>query len=131
MVVVLGVAIFSGAAGSSSGVGLFGEGGDLAVGRVPAAVAQQQGVFADRRQVHVFVGQLAAHHPGVRADCEDVEAATMEDVEILLVMGAVLLFEALPVGVEAVGVLHGEFAHSDEARAGAGIVAPLGLDMID
>ena len=54
----------------------------------------------------------------------------MEDVEVLLIMGAVLLFEALPVGVEAVGILHGELAHPDEARAGAGVVAPLGLDMI-
>ena len=55
----------------------------------------------------------------------------MEDVEITLVMGAVLLFEAGPIGVEAIGVLHGELAHANKARAGAGIVAPLGLDVID
>ena len=40
---------FLGRGGCFLGIGRFGEGGDLAVGRVPAVVAQEQGIFADRR----------------------------------------------------------------------------------
>ena len=65
MVVVLGVAIFSSAAGASSGLACLAKVAIWRLAEYPQPSPQQQGVFADWRQVHVFVGQVAAHNPGV------------------------------------------------------------------
>ena len=52
------------------------------------------------------------------------------DVDIRLVNLHVVLFERLLGGVEAVGVLHGEFADADETCARPGFVAVFCLDLI-
>ena len=46
-------------------------------------------------------------------------------------MGLVDLVEACLVAVEGVGVLHRELPHADQTCPGAGIVAPLRLDLVD
>ena len=55
----------------------------------------------------------------------------MEDIEISLVMGAVLFIQPIPIRVQAVAVLHGELAHADQPGARTWVVAPLGLDVVD
>jgi hypothetical protein len=47
------------------------------------------------------------------------------DVEIRLVVGAVLFVEAVPVGVQAVTVLHSELTEADQPGARTRVVAPL------
>ena len=81
---------------------------------------------------HEFVGDFAAHHAGVGLDREDVfHPDPAEDPFVCLVAAEVVGFEVLLVGVEAVGVLHGEFAHPDQSGAGPRLVAVLGLDLVE
>ncbi len=91
---------------------------------------QNQRVFADGREVHVFVREAAAHHAHVRTDRNGGHAAAVEDVEIGLIMRAILLVQTRVVHVQRIRIFHREFAHADEARARARIVAELGLDVI-
>ena len=46
-------------------------------------------------------------------------------------MGLVGLFQALIIDVEGVGVLHDELAAAQQAGAGAGLVAVLGLNLVE
>ena len=113
------------------GGGELAEAGNLAVGRIAAGVAQQQGILADGGQIHILVGQLAAHHAHIRFDCDRWQAAAVEDIEICLVMGAILLIQPFPVGVQAVAVLHRELAHPDQAGARPRIIPEFGLQVVD
>ena len=77
------------------------------------------------------MGDLASHHAAVRPDDDDRQAGAAEDAEVCGVVGFVLFIEARLVHIEGVAVLHGELAYPDEARAGARVVPPLGLDLVD
>ena len=122
-----------------SGRRLLAERGNLPVGGVAAAVpgttghavAQDQRILADVGQVHVLVRQLPAHHARVRFHRDDRQLAAIEDAEVRLVVRVVLASQPVPVGVEAVGVEHGELAHADQPGARACLVAPFGLDVVD
>jgi hypothetical protein len=73
----------------------------------------------------------AAHRAAHRRDDHVGQA---EPVERALVGDAVLLVAGLQPGivdVEAVAVLHRELAPAQQAGAGAGFVAVLGLDLVD
>ena len=59
------------------------------------------------------------------------EAAAVEDPAIGLVHRVVARVELLDVGVEAVGVLHQELAGPDDAEPRPGLVAELGLDLVE
>ena len=116
------------------GVGAGGqllEGGHGGVGGVAAALAQEAGVLAEFREVDELVGVAAAHGAGVGQDGQRGQAATVEDV----LVGAVHLLvgdvQPLPVGIQAVEVLHGELAQADEAATGPWLVAELLLDLVD
>ncbi len=58
------------------------------------------------------------------------QRAAVEDVEIGLVLAPVLRVEANLVNVEAVGVLHGELAHPDQAGPRPRVVTELDLDLV-
>ncbi len=105
--------------------------GNLAVGREPARIAQQQRVFANRSEEHVLVGQLAAHHAGIRLDGDHRQPAAVENAEVGLVMVFVLAVQAFPIGIQAVAVFHGELAHPDQAGARAWVITELGLQVIN
>ena len=114
--------------------GLVGQqaGGRLHVGAVVAVAAQHDGVLADVGQQHVFVADLAAHHAAVGGHRHHLgHAAAGVDAVVGVVAAGVVLFQILLGGVEGVGVLHGELAHADQAAAAAGLVAELGLDLVD
>ena len=73
----------------------------------------------------------AAHHAGVRADDDEVEPDPAEDPLVGPPVVLVLLVQPRLVPVERVGVLHRELADPDQSAAGARLVTPLGLDVID
>ena len=77
------------------------------------------------------MGNLAAHHAAVGSDCNHGQAAALVDAEVGVVVGLVDLLKSFLVLVEAVAVLHGELAYADEARSGSGVVAPLGLELVN
>ncbi len=77
------------------------------------------------------MGSAAAHDADVAADGDDRQATALEDLEVRPVMGPVLDVEAGLVGVEAVGVLHGELAGADHPGTRARVVTPLDLDLED
>ena len=106
------------------------EPGDLAVGHVTTSIAHEDRVFSDGGQVHEFVGHLSAHHTHVRSDRDDRQAATVKDVKVGLIVGPILGVQAFPVHVQAVAVLHGELSYPDQPGAWAGVIAPLGLDVV-
>ena len=104
----------------------------LHVGAVVAVAAQHDGVLADVGQQHVLVGDLAAHHAAVGGHRHHLgHAAAGVDAVVGVVAAHVVLLQILLGGVEGVGVLHGELAHADQAAAAAGLVAELGLDLVD
>ena len=77
------------------------------------------------------MGLAAAHDPDVRADGDRLEPEPLEGPDVGAVLRPVARVEAGLVAVAAVGVLHDELADADEPAAGARLVAPLGLEVID
>jgi len=105
---------------------------DFAVGTVGVVGVGDDRVFAAIADRHEFVRHLAAHHAGVRLDRQHiVHAETAENPHVRLVAAHIVLFEVGLVGVEAVGVLHGEFADPDQPGARARLVAVFGLDLVE
>ncbi len=64
---------------------------NLAVGSVGAGITGDDRVFADRREVHIFVGDLSAHHSAVRSDNDCRKAGATKDLKVGLIVGGVLL----------------------------------------
>ena len=112
------------------GVGL-GDGRDLAVRGVAARLAQDQHVLAGGVEEHELVGLRSAHDPDVRGDRDGVQAEALEGPDVGAVLRVVARVQAGLVAVAAVGVLHDELAHADQPAAGARLVAPLRLEVID
>jgi hypothetical protein len=107
------------------------EGGDLAVVGVVAVRADEEGVLPVGGEGHELHRLAAAHHADVGADLDVVEAEAGEDLVVGLALELVGGVETGVVGVQAIGVLHGELADADEAAARAGLIAPLGLEVVD
>ena len=104
----------------------------LHVGAVVAVVAEDDGILAHGGEQHVLVGDLAAHHAAVGGDGHDLgHACAGEDAVVGVIADLVVALQILLGGMEGIGVLHGELAHADQAAAAAGLVAELGLDLID
>ena len=108
-----------------------GELSDLSVGRVSAALTADDRVLTDIAQKHELMGHLSSHDPRVSGHSHDRYAAPPEDVEVGLVVGYVLPLQTLLCRIEGIRVLHGELAHSQQTRRGPGLIAPLGLEMVD
>ena len=73
----------------------------------------------------------SAHGAGHGVDDDVVQAQAGEDPLVGVAVGLVGGGQAGVVDVEGVGVLHDELAAADDAGAGAGLVAVLGLDLVD
>ena len=104
---------------------------DLPVGRVAARLAQDEDVLAGRVEDHELVGLAAAHDPDVGRDDDGLQPEPLEDPDVRPVLRRVADVEPGRVAVAAVGVLHHELADADEPAAGARLVAPLGLEVVD
>ncbi len=111
--------------------GLLAESCHLTVGSVAAVRTDEECVLADRRPVHELVRDVAAHHPRIAAYRNHGKTCPAEDPEIGAVVRGILPFEPGLVAVKRIRVLHGEFAHPNQAAARAWLVAELGLDLVD
>ena len=103
----------------------------MAVGHIAAFVGEQQSIFADGGEIHILMRQAAAHHAHIRANRNGGQPAAVKDIEISLVVSAVLLVKPVFIGVQTVAVLHSKFTHADEAGARTRVIAPFGLNVID
>ena len=106
--------------------------GSFHVSAESAVIAYRDGILADRREQHEFVGNASAHHAGVGLYGDHFgNAGAGVDTLIRLVAAHVVLLKILLGGVEGVRVLHGELADSDKTAAGTCLVAELGLYLVD
>jgi hypothetical protein len=104
--------------------------GRLHVGGVSARAAPGEDVLADGARHHELVVDVAADGAGVGLDRGVAEPHPLEHPAVGVVHGLVRLPHALRRGVEGVGVLHDELTAAEEAVAGTGLVAELGLDLV-
>ena len=93
-------------------------------------MAERDHVLAGIAEHHELLGLRSAHGAGVGFDGDVAEAAAIEDLAIDAVVFLVADVKAGFIHVEAVGVLHDEFADAQQAGAGAGFVAELSLNLI-
>ena len=104
---------------------------DFAVRAVRMVGVRDDRILAAIADRHEFVRHLAAHHAGVRLDRQHVlHAEPAEDPHISFVAADIVFLKIRLVGVEAVGVLHREFADPDQPGARTRLVAVFGLDLV-
>ena len=105
-------------------------GGDgLNVCRV-AARGTHEGVLTDRGRVQELFTAGAAHRAGLRGHNDNLQAQALENALVGGTVRHVRLVQALIVNVEGVGVLHDELAATQQTRAGARLIAVLGLNLV-
>ena len=105
--------------------------GDLVVRAVIAVVAEDERVFADRRDVHELVRDPASHHPDVARHHDHRKLDAAENVQVRLTVRLVCARQTRLVGIEAVRVLHDELAHANQTGTRARLVAKFGLELVD
>ncbi len=107
------------------------EEGRLDVGGVVAVVAGDEGVLALRVGHGELLRRLATHRADVGVDGHRRHAAAVEDVEVGLDHGRVVLVQRRLAAVEGVGVLHDELAQANQAATRPRFVAELLADVVD
>ena len=100
------------------------------VRRVTAGRAVHDVVFAVRGRNHKLVRRVAADRAGLRFDRQIREAATFENAAVSVVHILVRFVQRLNIRVEAVRVLHQEFARAQKAELRTLFVAELRLDLV-
>ncbi len=103
----------------------------LDVGRVVARRAADERVLADVHRGEELLGGRAAHRPGHGRHDDVRQPEPIEQRDVRRAMGVVGLLEAGVVEIEAVGVLHHELAAAQQTGSRTGLVAILGLDLVD
>ena len=102
----------------------------LDVGGVTGLQAAHVGVLADLAFGQEFLRCAAAHRAGDRRDDDVAHRQSVEDLLVGLAVRVILSLEPVVVDVEGVGVLHQELATAQDAGTRAGLVAVLGLDLV-
>ena len=74
--------------------------GHLRIGRVATFGATHDRILTHTGEIHVLVGHLAAHDPGVGGNGHRRDPAAVEDVEVGLVVGPVLHLETFLGGIQ-------------------------------
>ncbi len=105
--------------------------GDFAVGLVAALLAENQVVFTVRSVEHKFVSDLTAHDTRIALHHHWFNAHATVNAEVGVVFFLVVTVQVFLAGVEAVGILHQEFADADKAAAGTSFVTVLGLELVE
>ncbi len=77
------------------------------------------------------MSDLTAHDAGIALHHHRFNAHATVDAQVGVVFFLVVTVQVFLTGVEAVCILHQEFADADKAAAGAGFVAVLGLELVE
>src|SRR5262249_19683910 len=93
--------------------------GALLVGRLAAAPAVDDLVLARGAGNHEFVGGIAADRPTLGLDDDVRESTTIVNAAIGLVHRLVAGIELIEIRIDAIGVLHQEFAGPDDPEPGS------------
>ncbi len=111
--------------GGSQSFGLFDIGGVFAVRAI------DDGIFARGRNDLEFFGQVAANRSAVGRHGAVAQAKAVEDLAVGIGHDLVAGLGAGRILVEAVGILHDEFAPAHQAKARTALVSELGLDLVE
>ncbi len=103
----------------------------LLVGRVAAMGAMEHDVFTVFRRHHEFMAGVAADGAAFRLDRQVTQPGAIEDAAIGRVHLLVAPVQGLQRHVEAVGVLHEEFAGAEHAEPRPLLVAKLRLHLVE
>ena len=95
-----------------------------------AASRTHESILTDGGRVQELFTAGAAHRAGLRGHDDNLQAQALKDALIGGAVRHVRLVQALIVNVEGVGVLHDELAAAQQARAGARLIAVLGLNLV-
>ena len=104
--------------------------GLLRVGGVVASRADDDRVLAPVGDEDELLGVASAHCAGVSVDDDCVKAAPVEDASVRCCHGVVAPVQPFRIGVEAVCVLHVEFADADEPASRSRLVPELCLNLV-
>ena len=105
-------------------------GGDrLDVGGVPGLQAAHEGVLTDIAFGQELLRGAAAHRTGDRRDNHVANRHPREHLLIRRTVSEVDRPQSVVVHIEGIGVLHDELAPTEDAGAGPGLIAVLGLDL--
>ncbi len=105
--------------------------GDLEVGGVVASLAGHERVLAGARRCEVVDRLGPTHHPGLRLDSVDLEAAALEAPLVGLRVQAEAQVEPVVVPVERVGVLHDELPDAEESPSRPWLVPVLRREVVE
>ena len=106
-------------------------GDGLDVGGVVARRAADVGVLADVHRCEELLRLRAAHRTRHRRHDHVRQPHPLEQRDVGGAVRGVRLVESCVGEVEAVGVLHDELARAQQSGTGAGLVAVLGLDLVE
>ena len=102
------------------------------IGTVTALGADNDGVLANVRQKHKFVGDFATHHAGVGCNGNNLgDAGLCKNAFVCLVALVVVLFQIRLASVEGVSILHCEFAHANKSGLWTRLIAEFCLDLVN
>jgi len=105
--------------------------GGFQIGRVTASVAAREGVLARLVDEHELVAEAPAHRPRIRLDRQSGHADALEDARVGGDHARVEAIQAGGVGVQRIGVFHGELAQADQPAPRAWLVAILRLNLVE
>ena len=111
----------------SAGGGRFGL---FHIGRVVACRGVNDGVFAGGGNHLEFFAQVAANRTAVSRHRTVAQTEAVKNLAVSLRHDLVADFGSVDVAVKAVGVFHGEFTPTHQAKTGPALIAELGLDLV-
>ena len=99
---------------------------------VAALRTDYDGIFPCVGQKHIFMGNTASHHAGIRLYCNDLRhSRTLEDPVIGVIENLIVTVQILLRSVEGISVFHSKFSYTDQAGSWTGFIPEFGLDLID
>ena len=101
------------------------------VGGVVGFRGANEGILAVRGHRQEFLGGRTTHRSRGRVANDVLDAEGVEDPLVGLTVQLVGLIQAFVGHVEGVGVLHDELTAAQDASARAGLIAILGLDLVE
>ena len=102
------------------------------IGAVAALRTDHNRILSGVCQKHIFMGNTASHHAGIRLYCNNLRhSRTLEDPVIGVIESIIAAVQILLRSVEGIGIFHSKFSYTDQAGSWTGFIPEFGLDLID